>query len=253
MYRCVSRDLHQRHKKVVIVHSKDTAKKAVVPHHVAIIMDGNGRWAKKRGLPRIFGHRAGVKTVKRIVEAADDLGIKVLTLYAFSTENWSRPEKEIKGLMFLLEHFLKNELKSLLEKNVKLSVIGDISELPKNAREVLKDSIDSTKDSTGILLNLAINYGGRQDIVRAVNAAVKSGIRHFREEDITDNLYTAGINDPDLLIRTSGEMRVSNFLLWQIAYSEIYVTPVLWPDFKPENLKEALKEYQYRDRRFGGV
>ena len=224
-----------------------------LPAHIAIIMDGNGRWAKKRRLPRIFGHRAGMKTVRETVETCSELGVKVLTLYAFSTENWVRPENEITGLMTILKAYLKSELGTMLKNNVRLSVIGDISKLPESARSELLKSIEKTRNNTGLTLNLALNYGGRQDILRAVKKAVEKGLKNIDEEGFSSLLFTAKLPDPDLVIRTSGEMRVSNFLLWQIAYSELYVTPILWPDFKAKDLYEAIFEYQQRERRYGGV
>jgi undecaprenyl diphosphate synthase len=225
----------------------------MIPAHIAIIMDGNGRWAKKRGLPRIFGHRAAMKTVREIVTACADLGVRALTLYAFSTENWVRPEKEISGLMSLLRAYLKSELKTMTKNNIRLSVIGDISKLPAAASKELLATIERTKNNTGMVLNLALNYGGRDDIVRAARKAVEKGMKGLDEASFGELLDTAGLPDPDLMIRTSGEMRLSNFLLWQLAYSEIYVTPVLWPDFKAKHLNEAILDYQKRERRFGGV
>ncbi len=224
-----------------------------LPRHIAIIMDGNGRWAKKRGLPRIMGHREGAKTVKEIVTACAELGIEVLTLYAFSTENWSRPKTEIAGLMKILETYLKCELRTFQDNNVRLAVIGDMNALPESSVNALRKVTAATDKNTGMVLNLALNYGGRQDIVNAVNQALKNGATKITEELITGNLYTAGQPDPDLLIRTSGEMRISNFLLWQTAYSEFFVTQVLWPDFKKKHLYSALEEYQNRERRFGGL
>lgn len=226
---------------------------ARVPAHIAIIMDGNGRWAKKRGLPRIFGHRAAMKTVREIVTECADLGVKALTLYAFSTENWTRPEKEISGLMALLRAYLKSELKTFTKNNIRLSVIGDVSKLPQAAAKELLATRDKTSHNTGMVLNLALNYGGRDDIVRAARKAAAAGMKEIDEEGFSALLDTAGLPDPDLMIRTSGEMRLSNFLLWQLAYAELYVTPVLWPDFRAKDLREAITEYQARDRRYGGV
>jgi len=224
-----------------------------LPRHIAVIMDGNGRWAKKRGLPRIFGHKAGLGTVRKIVEACVKLKIEHLTLYAFSTENWIRPHSEVNGLMNLLKIYVRKELKDLQKNNVRLSAIGDISKLPSGARAELQKGINETSGNTGLGLNLALNYGSRQEIVRAFNLMAERGMRKIEESDISDFLYTAGMPDPDLLIRTSGELRISNFLLWQIAYSELYITPVLWPDFSEKHLIEAIAEYQRRDRRFGGA
>lgn len=224
-----------------------------LPRHIAIIMDGNGRWAQKRKLPRIFGHRAAMKTVRNIVEACADLKIEALTLYAFSTENWSRPEKEISGLMLILRKYLASELKTMLRNNVRLMTIGDQSKFPESIREELRKTIRETRGNTGLVLNLALNYGSRQEIVRAANKLIAGGAKKIDEQTLSDSLDTAGLPDPDLVIRTSGEMRISNFLLWQIAYSELYITPVLWPDFSEKHLFEAIIDYQKRDRRFGGL
>ena len=223
-----------------------------LPRHVAIIMDGNGRWAKSKGLPRLAGHKAGVDRVREIVRAASDLGIKVLTLYSFSTENWARPQEEVTDLMGLISWSLRRETDEMAKNNVHLSVIGRVPGLPSSVRAELARSVGRLKDNKGMHLNLALNYGGRQEIVDAVNLLLASGRKSVDEADVSGALYTAGQPDPDLLIRTSGEMRVSNFLLWQIAYAEIYVTPVLWPDFKREELYAALADYQKRERRFGG-
>ncbi|MCL2335270.1 MAG: isoprenyl transferase [Endomicrobia bacterium] len=216
-------------------------------------MDGNGRWAKKKSLPRIFGHRQGVKTVKNIVKAADSLGIKVLTLYAFSTENWKRPAVEVKALFSLLVQFLKKEFAELNEKGVRLRILGDISKLPENARKELDKACKETAENSGLQLNIALNYGARQEIIRAFRSIAEKGITNPDEDDISNALYTAGQPDPDLLIRTSGELRVSNFMLWQIAYCEIYVTDRLWPDFSRKDLEEAIIDFQKRERRFGGI
>jgi len=216
-------------------------------------MDGNGRWARKKGFPRIYGHRAGAEAVRSTVRAAGELGIEVLTLYAFSTENWLRPQTETRALMGLLRMTLRREVIELNRNNVRLRAIGRIHELPQNVRDELERCVDITRSNSGLILNLALNYGGRQDILDAVNASIKQGKKTIEEEDISRNLTTAGLSDPDLLIRTSGEYRISNFLLWQIAYAEIYVTPVLWPDFKRTHLQEAILNYQKRERRFGGL
>ena len=222
-----------------------------LPRHIAIIMDGNGRWAKKRGLPRILGHRAGAKTIRTIVEAASNMGIGALTLYAFSTENWSRPTLEVRGLMLLLKEFLKTELARMMRNNIRMRTIGDISALPAPARKELSRVIEETKNNSGMVLNLALNYGGRQELVSAVQHIVDAQPEKVTEETIGKYLYTHGLPDPDILIRTSGELRISNFLLWQIAYTELYFTPVLWPDFKPADLVDAITEFQRRERRFG--
>lgn len=227
--------------------------KLKLPRHIAIIMDGNGRWAKKRGLPRIFGHRAGVKTVKKIVEFANSLGIRVLTLYAFSTENWARPNMEIRGLMTLLKVYLRREIAELVSKNVRLNTIGDIEQLPSAPLAELKKTIEVTRNNTGLILNLALNYGSRQEILRAMRLMINDNVGDADEKTFERYLYTHGLPDPDLLIRTSGEMRISNFLLWQTAYTEFYFTNVLWPDFTSTDLENAIIEYQKRERRFGSV
>jgi undecaprenyl diphosphate synthase len=223
-----------------------------LPRHVAVIMDGNGRWAKKRGLPRLMGHRAGTESVRSIIRTAGEVGVEALTLYAFSTENWRRSASEVQGLMRLLVHTLRKEARDLDAKNVRLRALGRIDGLPAEVRRELDRTIDFLSDNQGLLLNLALNYGGRQEIVDAARAVVEAG-ENITEDSLSRHLYTAGIPDPDLLIRTSGEMRLSNFLLWQSAYSEIYVTPVLWPDFRREQFIDALLEYQHRERRFGNA
>lgn len=223
------------------------------PRHIAIIMDGNGRWAKKRGLPRVFGHRAGLKTVKEIVEECANLGLEALTLYAFSTENWARPSAEIRALMGLLKLYLKRELASLTKNNIRFQTIGDTAKLPDQVRKELKSVSEKTAGNTGLKLVIALNYGSKQEIVSAVNRIIQSGHKKVDEELIRQNLETAGLPDPDLLIRTSGELRISNFLLWQIAYTELYFTNVLWPDFKPADLQEAIEAYKERSRRFGAA
>lgn len=228
-----------------------------LPRHIAIIMDGNGRWARKKGAMRIFGHRNAVQSVREVTEACAELGISYLTLYAFSTENWGRPKEEVDGLMELLVHTLRQEINTLLENQIKLITIGDIAQLPPQCQENIQWAIDKTKDNKGVTLILALSYSGRWEMTQAVKAIardVKSGKinpAYITEETIERYLATAGIPDPELLIRTSGEMRVSNFLLWQIAYTELYITPTLWPDFRKENLYEAIWAYQQRERRFG--
>lgn len=225
-----------------------------IPKHIAIIMDGNGRWAKKRGLPRLYGHHAGMKSVREVVRAASDTGVGVLTLYAFSTENWNRPKSEIKGLFHLLKLFIKKELGHLHKNNVKVNIIGRLSELPIDIVKLVKEATEKTSKNTGMILNIALNYGGRQEIVDAVNKIITEGTYKKVDEKIFEKyLYTIGLPSPDLIIRTSGENRISNFLLWQSAYSEFYTTETLWPDFKKKNLTEAISEYQKRNRRFGGV
>lgn len=216
-------------------------------------MDGNGRWAKKRGFPRLYGHRAGMASVRETVKSADEMGVKVLTLYAFSTENWNRPKTEIKGLFGLMKLFLKKELGELHGKNVKINVIGRLSELPHGVTELLNDALEKTSKNTGMVLNIALNYGGRREIADAVDRIIASGIKHAGEKTFEKYLYTAGLPDPDLIIRTSGENRISNFLLWQSAYSEFYNTEKMWPDFRKQDLIDAVTEYNKRVRRFGGV
>ena len=230
-----------------------------LPRHVAIIMDGNGRWAKKRLLNRVKGHEKGVEAVRRIVEASRELHISVLTLYAFSTENWQRPQSEVKALMGLLKRFLVEEAPELSKNNIRLNVIGQLHRLPEDVRATIDQVREATAVNSGMLLNLALSYGGRTeitDMVRAIAVKVASGDiapEDIDESVVADHLYTAGIQDPDLMIRTSGEMRISNFLLWQLAYSEIFVTPTLWPDFTREEFLTILQDYQRRDRRFGRV
>jgi undecaprenyl diphosphate synthase len=226
---------------------------ARIPAHVAVIMDGNGRWAGARGLPRIAGHKAGVDSVRAIVRAAGELGIKALTLYSFSTENWLRPAEEVGELMKLLSWALNKETLDLDKNGVRLSAIGRLDALPKAVRLELAKAIERLKDNTGLHLVLALNYGGRQEIVDAVNKALAAGARTVDEEAVGRGLYTAGLPELDLMIRTSGELRLSNFLLWQAAYAELHVTPVLWPDFRKEHLVAALEDFQGRDRRFGGL
>jgi len=225
-----------------------------IPKHIAIIMDGNGRWAKSRTLPRFFGHNEGIKTVRRICEICGELKeIKILTLYAFSTENWSRPSKEIKVLMHLLRSFLENEIDEMNANNIKLSTIGKIWELPVFIQKNIERAKELTKNNTGFTLNLALNYSGRSELIDAINTIIKSGNKVCDEKIIHENLYTKSMPDPELLIRTSGEMRISNFLLWQLAYTEIWVTQTFWPDFSKEDFVQAIIVYQNRDRRFGGV
>ncbi len=226
-----------------------------LPEHVAVIMDGNGRWAAQRHLPRVEGHRAGIQSVREIVEGSARVGIKVLTLYAFSVENWKRPVTEVSTLMTLLKRYLRLELNTLLRNDIRFQVIGRQEELAPDVRRELELAQEKTASSRGMLFNIALNYGGRAEIVEAARRAIASGItaEDLDEQRFGDFLYTAGQPDPDLLIRTSGEMRVSNFLLWQIAYSEIWVTDTLWPDFRKRDLLEAILAYQKRDRRYGGI
>ncbi|WP_039764790.1 isoprenyl transferase [Caldicellulosiruptor sp. F32] len=234
--------------------------KEKMPRHIAIIMDGNGRWAKKRGLPRSAGHRFGAQKLKEIVLFADEIGLKYITVYAFSTENWKRPKDEVENLMNLLREFFDTEIENLINKTqIKIRVIGDISKLDKDIQERIISAEERTKDKTGLCVVIALNYGGRSEIINAVkNLAldIKSGkidIEAINEELFKNYLYTKDIPDPDLLIRPSGEMRVSNFLLWQISYTEFWFSNVLWPDFKKEHLLKAIEDYQKRERRFGGV
>ncbi len=231
-----------------------------LPAHIAIIMDGNGRWARQRNYPRILGHKAGVDPVRTAVETCAQLGLEALTLYAFSVENWKRPRHEIEGLWRLLCVYLRRELPNLMRNDIQLFAIGRLESLPASVQSELQSVMDKTAQNRGMRLNLAINYGGRTELVDAVNAMLENA-RHegnldaleITEEAISAHLYTAGLKDPDLLIRTSGEMRISNFLLWQIAYSELYVTETLWPDFTRLELLEAIADYQNRERRFGGL
>lgn len=230
-----------------------------IPEHIAIIMDGNGRWAKKRGMPRNVGHKAGGDNVKTITKACKNYGVKYLTLYAFSTENWSRPEAEVSGLMDLLVFFLKNELKELHENKVRVRAIGDISRLPEKTKQVLLDSMDQTKDNDDLHLILALNYGSRHEITHAVKRLcekVKAGELEpnaINETMISNHLYTHDIPDPDLMVRTSGEIRLSNYMLWQLAYTEFYFVETFWPDFGEEALLDAIEVYSRRQRRFGSV
>ena len=226
-----------------------------LPAHVAIIMDGNGRWAAQRHLPRVEGHRAGIDAVRDTVESAARLGIRVLTLYAFSVENWKRPASEVSTLMLLLKRYLRSELNTLLKNNIRFKVIGRMEELAPDIQDELTTAIERTANGGGMLFNIALNYSGRAEIVEAARQAIASGLRpeQLDEERFGGLLHTAGQPDPDLLIRTSGEMRVSNFLLWQIAYAEIYVTETLWPDFRRQHLLEAVLAYQKRERRYGGI
>ncbi len=230
-----------------------------LPNHVGIIMDGNGRWAKMQNKPRLYGHKAGVETIREIVKISSRLGIKALTLYAFSTENWKRPHTEVAGLMGIFSRYLKKEVSELNDNNVKLRIVGDIAPLSQKLKEQIAESEKLTKKNTGLVLNIAVNYGGRSEVLNAVREIaemVKQGRIHpgdISESTIEENLYTYGLPDPDLVIRTSGEMRLSNFLIWQCAYSELWFTPVLWPDFTEEIFLSALEEFQNRKRRFGGV
>lgn len=230
-----------------------------LPRHIAIIMDGNGRWAKDRGLPRVAGHNEGINSVREIVRACGELNIEALTLYTFSKENWNRPPKEVSALMGLLLRTIRKEIDELMENNVKLQVIGDLDDLPPEPRRGMMEGIERTAQNTGLILNLALSYGGRKEILEAIKSLyrdIESG--HFSVDDINETLfsqylYTAESPDPDLLIRTSGEARISNFLLWQLAYTELYITQVYWPDFRRAELYRAILDFQSRERRFGKV
>lgn len=230
-----------------------------IPEHIGIIMDGNGRWAKAKGYPRTVGHKAGVETIRRILKEAQRLGVKYITLYAFSTENWKRPKEEVGALMKLLVQYFRLELNELHENGVVVNTIGDISKLPKECIEEIKKAEEKTKNNTGIVMNLALNYGGRDEIVRAVKLLAKdvaegkiSG-EEIDEKSVEKYLYTAGMPDPDMIIRPSGEQRLSNFLLWQCAYSEFWYSDINWPDFTEKDLRRAIFDFQNRDRRFGGI
>ena len=231
-----------------------------LPAHIAIIMDGNGRWARRRNMPRVAGHKAGVEPVRTVIDACARLGLQALTLFAFSTENWKRPRTEVDMLWRLLRFYLRRELPEILRNNIQFTCIGRMDGLPPGVRRDIEAAIERTSANTGLRLNVAINYSGRTELVDALNGIVESARREGRlpelridEETISAHLYTAGLPDPDLLVRTSGEMRISNFLLWQIAYSELYVTETLWPDFRRADLLEAILAYQKRERRFGGL
>lgn len=229
-----------------------------IPQHIAVIMDGNGRWAKKRALNRLKGHKAGIEAVRETIRCASDCGVRYLTIYSFSTENWKRPEDEVAGLMELFAKTMLAEVDGLHEEHVRVRTIGDLSALPESTRAAFEEAWEKTRNNDGMTLNVAVNYGSRDEILRAVSsvaaeAAASGTVPEINAELFADRLYTGGQPDPELLIRTSGELRISNFLLWQIAYSEIYVTDVLWPDFDRYELLRALLSYQGRDRRFGGV
>jgi len=226
-----------------------------LPAHIAVIMDGNGRWAAQRHLPRVEGHRAGIESVRAVVEGSAQLGIRVLTLYAFSVENWKRPAAEVSTLMLLLKRYLRSELNTLLRNDIRFKVVGRIEDLAGDVQRELRDAEQKTAGNGGMLFNIALNYGGRAEIVEAAKKLIASGVKadEVDEQMFSAQLYTAGQPDPDLLIRTSGEMRVSNFLLWQIAYAEIWVTDTLWPDFRKRHLLEAILAYQKRERRYGGI
>ena len=233
---------------------KKNQAERVLPRHIAIIMDGNGRWAKKRSMPRTAGHIAGAKTFKEIARYCNKIGLEYLTVYAFSTENWKRPSEEVEGIMNLLRDYLK-DAENFKDENIKVKFIGNLEPLADDIKALISKNEDGSKDATGLQLNIAINYGGRDEIKNAVQKMVNNGVRaeDITEEMISDNLYTAGIPDPDFIIRPSGEYRLSNYLIWQSAYAEYWFSDILWPDFKPKHLEQAIDEYNHRNRRFGGV
>ena len=233
---------------------KKKEQERLLPTHIAIIMDGNGRWAKKRSLPRTAGHVAGAKTFRNIALYCNKIGLKYLTIYAFSTENWKRPEDEVKSIMNLLRDYLK-DAENFKDENIKVNFIGDRTPLAEDIKALMKKNEDGSKDATGLTLNIAINYGGRDEITNAVKKIVNSGVNaeDITEDLISQNLYTYGIPDPDLIIRPSGEYRLSNYLIWQSAYAEYWFSDILWPDFTPQHLEKAINDYNHRNRRFGGV
>jgi len=228
-------------------------KEHPLPHHIAIIMDGNGRWAKKRNLPRLKGHQAGTRAVKKIVQVSGEIGLPYLTIYAFSTENWRRPNDEPKAVLSLIERTLMKEIRELDENNVTIQFIGSRNGLPDSMLKKMDDAFEMTKDNTGLHLLVAVNYGGRMEIIQGINKILKEKKDSISLDEFPNYLYTRGIPDPDLLIRTSGEMRLSNYLIWQIAYSELFFTNILWPDFSQEEFLKAILDFQNRSRRFGGV
>lgn len=223
-----------------------------LPAHVGIIMDGNGRWAIKRHLPRLAGHKKGVEAIRKIISAAQEFGIKILTFFAFSTENWKRDKEEVYGIFDIVRNYLKTSGDEIYSSNIKLSVMGDYQKLPNDLAEKITEILEKTKNNTGLVLNLAINYGARDELVRAFNLLVKEGKTEITADDIAKNLYSSSLPDPDLIIRTSGEQRLSNFMLYQIAYAELYFSNVFWPSFSKRHLKKALKNYSKRERRYGG-
>ena len=251
--------LNNLHRKKRIINSFNGLDMKKIPEHVAIIMDGNGRWATKKGLPRSFGHNKGVRVLKEIIKVSKNLDCKVLTVYAFSTENWTRPSKEVDFLINLFEKVLKKEISEMHQESIKINFIGDLSPFPKPLKSIINSSEALTKDNKNFTLNVCINYGGRQEIVKAAKEiAIKTSLGEIKPSEIDEQLFnsellTHGSKDPELLIRTSGEKRISNFLLWQLAYSEIYITDVLWPDFTEIEFLKAILDYQSRNRRFGGI
>lgn len=246
-------------KQVSLEERKALSQNEPIPSHIAIIMDGNGRWAKKRALPRFAGHREGMKTVRKVTRIASDLGVDVLTVYAFSTENWKRPKKEVDFLMRLPEEFLGSFLPEMMERNVKVQMIGEPSLLPSHTQKALFEAMDKTKNNTGLILNFALNYGSRAEMTMAIQEITKKvqagelELGDINEDCVSAHLMTMHLPDPDLIIRTSGEMRLSNFMLWQVAYAEFWFTDTLWPDFDEETLLEAIESYQKRNRRYGGL
>lgn len=256
--------MHENFREIVKPDSEEARLLAAIdfarlPEHVAVIMDGNGRWAKRRGEQRVFGHKAGVESVRAIVDTSARLNLKAVTLYAFSTENWKRPKLEITALMQMLKHYIRSEIAEINRQNIKFQAIGKIEELDKSVRREIAAATEKTRNNGGTILSIALNYGGRVEIVEAAKLAVKNllqngkSVEDLTENDIEQNLYTRGLPEVDLMIRTSGEFRISNFLLWQIAYSEIYVTETLFPDFRRREIFEAILDFQKRERRFGGV
>jgi undecaprenyl diphosphate synthase len=235
--------------------TQQAANELRIPYHLAVIMDGNGRWAKGRGLPRLAGHRAGTENLRRIIRACVDLGIKILTIYAFSTENWGRPEKEVRGLMGILERVIDRELKELDENGVRIRHLGRLEGVSERLQRKIAYALETTAHNDRLILNVAFNYGGRAELVDAIRKLIADGVAAEQVDEglISRYLYTAGLPDPDLIIRTGGELRVSNFLLWQGAYAEYYVTPIYWPDFDRNELVKALQHYSQRERRFGGL
>lgn len=229
-----------------------------LPSHIAVIMDGNGRWASGKGVPKLSGHKAGMEALKKIVRKSGEIGLKYLTVYAFSTENWKRSEEEVGGIFQILVYYMEREIKEIHRQNVKVNILGDYSVIPKKAEKSVREAVELTKNNTGLQFNIALNYGGRDEITRAVKKIAdevingRMTVEDIDESAVTGMLYTAGMPDPDLIIRTSGELRLSNFLLWQSAYSEFYFTDCLWPDFDEEQYLEAIRNYQHRKRNFGG-
>ncbi|MCH7413239.1 isoprenyl transferase [Belliella sp. R4-6] len=236
---------------------KESIDSTKIPRHIAIIMDGNGRWAQKKGAMRVFGHKHALAAVRDTIEAADDLGVKIVTLYAFSTENWSRPADEVSALMEIMINSFISELPRMVKNNVRLTAIGDIKSLPESMQRNLRNTVETTKNNTGVRVNLALSYSGRWELEQAVKNIAKKVVdgqmtlEEINQEAIASHLNTDDMPDPELLIRTSGELRISNFLLWQMAYTELYFTDVLWPDFRKEHLEAAILDYQKRERRFG--